>query len=145
MMWHKEMGTDDKREKELKDMDPQMRRAQITKHVKWLELAAEGGQVEAMSILATVIAELGGDVTVARHWLEKGARAGRRDAMAFYGHCLLNGEFGMEPDEAEGIHWMGRAAHAGSLAAKSFLTQNGYASRTPKRGRNKAPRHKRAP
>jgi TPR repeat protein len=58
--------------------------------------------------------------------------------MAFHGHCLLNGEFGMEPDEAEGIHWMGRAAHAGSQAAKSFLAQNGYASRA-KRGRNKAP------
>jgi hypothetical protein len=31
------------------------------------------GQV--MSILATVIAELGGDVTVARHWLGKGEQA----------------------------------------------------------------------
>eukprot|EP01047_Picozoa_sp_COSAG01_P012267 COSAG01_NODE_549_length_15608_cov_206.443355_6_plen_200_part_00 len=100
-LWHRNMGTDDRRNAQLQDMSDAERERATQRNLKWLKLAVEGGQAEAMGIYASVL--IGTDDAEAMKWMARAAELGRRDAMAMYGHFLLEG--GDPSKRAEGMRW----------------------------------------
>jgi TPR repeat protein len=78
---------------------------------QWLQIAANGGHVRAMTLLGLYYAEFG-DRPSAIRWLTSAADAGDESAMNFLG-AMYDGR----GDLAAAVHWWGMAAQLGNLPA----------------------------
>ncbi|MFC0219130.1 hypothetical protein ACFFJ7_12080 [Pseudochelatococcus lubricantis] len=90
-----------------------------------LEAQADRGSVQARTALGLgYLAGLGGplDTDRAAVHLSEAAANGDRDAMAAFGHLLVNGH-GIRTSRAEGQKWLTRAADAGNLSAVDDLSR----------------------
>src|SRR5262249_314122 len=78
---------------------------------QWLQIAANGGHVRAMTLLGLYYADFG-DQPSAIRWLTSAADAGDESAMNFLGAI-----YDAQGDLAAAVHWWGRAAQLGNPAA----------------------------
>jgi TPR repeat protein len=78
---------------------------------QWLQIAANGGHVRAMTLLGLYHAESGNE-TLATQWLTRAAEAGDESAMNFLG-AVYDGQGNV----AAAVQWWGRAAQLGNAQA----------------------------
>jgi TPR repeat protein len=78
---------------------------------QWLQIAANGGHVRAMTLLGLYHAEAGNE-TLATQWLTRAAEAGDESAMNFLG-AVYDGQGNI----AAAVQWWGRAAQLGNAPA----------------------------
>lgn len=95
--------------------------------VRYLKLAAAQGDVDAMVLLASMMAVGEGtprDPAGARRWMEKAALAGKREAVVALATAYLKGGYDLEPadrDSPEALAWIRRAAQADHVPAVDRL------------------------
>lgn len=95
--------------------------------VKYLRLAAAQGEPEGMYLLASMIGTGEGtpkDPRAAREWMEKSARAGKREAVAALAKAYLDGGYDLGPAERESpeaLAWIRRAAEIDHLPSVDRL------------------------
>jgi TPR repeat protein len=82
---------------------------------QWLQIAANGGHVRAMTLLGLYYADFG-DQPSAIRWLTAAAETGEQSAMNFLG-ALYDGQ----GDLAAAVQWWGRSAQLGSPVAMYSL------------------------
>src|SRR5215470_4551207 len=82
---------------------------------QWLQIAANGGHVRAMTLLGLYYAEFGDEPNAVR-WLSAAAENGEQSAMNFLG-ALYDGQ----GDLAAAVHWWGQAAQLGDPVAMYSL------------------------
>jgi TPR repeat protein len=78
---------------------------------QWLQIAANGGHVRAMTLLGLYHAESGNE-TLATQWLTRAAESGDESAMNFLG-AVYDGQGNI----AAAVQWWGRAAQLGNEQA----------------------------
>src|SRR5437762_5701702 len=78
---------------------------------QWLQIAANGGHVRAMTLLGLYYAEFGDNPSALR-WLTSAADAGDENAMNFLG-AMYDGR----GDLTAAVQWWGRAAQLGNSQA----------------------------
>jgi TPR repeat protein len=78
---------------------------------QWLQIAANGGHVRAMTLLGLYHAEAGNE-TLATQWLTRAAEAGDESAMNFLG-AVYDGQGNV----AAAVQWWGRSAQLGNQQA----------------------------
>jgi TPR repeat protein len=82
---------------------------------QWLQIAANGGHIRAMTLLGLYYAELGDQQSAVR-WLTAAAESGEQSAMNFLG-VLYDGQ----GDLAAAVHWWGQSAQLGDPVAMYSL------------------------
>lgn len=91
--------------------------------ILWMEKAAEGGLVEAMTYLADH-RRLGSHIpksdTEAFLWYRKAIDAGNTKPLCYIGQCYLYG-IGTEKDAVEAVNWLKRAVEKGDVIAMKCL------------------------
>ena len=100
--------------------------------VKWLHLAAEGGNAEAQLTLGDMYHHGEGvaqDVTQVMKWYRLAAEAGNTTAQFYLGEAYLYGYYGVANDDAEAFKWLRSAAEARHLVAKNLLAGMYYDGR----------------
>lgn len=80
---------------------------------------AEAGDAQEASNVAAALAKSGAD-KIAIAWFELSAKSGNADAMNWLWDIYYNG-YGVEPDFAVAIQWLGKAAKHGSMFAQATV------------------------
>jgi hypothetical protein len=80
---------------------------------------AEAGDAQEASNVAAVLAKSGAD-KIAIAWFELSAKMGNADAMNWLWDIYYNG-YGVDPDFAVAIQWLGKAAKHGSMFAQATV------------------------